>query len=125
MFLSRKNLILRGLRGAITSKNNTAESINEAVTELVTELVKRNFLKPEDIVSIMFSVTNDLNSCFPAAIARKQPGWEHVALIDCQQMFVEGDLKHCIRILAHAWLPENQPPQHPYLRNAKLLRPDR
>ncbi len=120
-----KDLHLRGLRGAITSESNTAESIEKAVTELVTELVKRNFLDPENIVSIMFSVTRDLNSCFPAAIARKQPGWENVVLIDCQHMFVPGDLKHCIRILAHAWLPSDQTPQHPYLGNAKTLRPDR
>ncbi len=125
MVLSNENLELKGLRGATTTKRNTAESIEDSVTELVNELVRRNQLEPQQILSITFSVTNDLNACFPASIARKQPGWENVALLDCQQMFVAGDLKNCIRILAHVWLPANQNPQHAYLGEASLLRPDR
>ena len=125
MALSKENLHLQGLRGATTSQCNEAEAIEVSVTELVNELVERNKLKPEQIISIIFSVTTDLTACFPAAIARRQPGWENVALIDCQQMFVEGDLKNCIRILAHVLLPINQKPQHTYLGDAVLLRPDR
>ncbi len=125
MALSEGNLSLKGLRGAITCKSNSIEAIEASVTELVKELIGRNNLKPEQIVSMTFSVTNDLNSCFPASIARRQPGWENVALLDCQQMYVKGDLKYCIRILALAWLPVNKKPQHPYLREASLLRPDR
>ena len=120
-----ENYRLRGLRGATTSKNNSKEAIKEAVTELVNELVTRNSLTPDRIVSITFSVTADLNACFPAAIAREQEGWTQVALLDCQQMAVQGDLKNCIRILAHALVHENHDPQHPYLNGAKLLRPDR
>ncbi|MFL0736379.1 MAG: chorismate mutase, partial [Prochlorococcus sp.] len=40
-------------------------------------------------------------------------------------MYVEGDLKRCIRILSHAWLPADQSPQHPYLGETAMLRPDR
>ena len=120
-----KNLQLQGLRGATTSPSNETEAIEASVTELVKELVKRNRLKPENIVSITFSVTSDLNACFPAAIARRQTGWENVALLDCQQMYVQDDLKKCIRILAHVWLPIDQMPQHTYLGKASLLRPDR
>ncbi len=125
MALKNENMQLKALRGATTSDFNSHEGIEIAVQELISELVKRNNLHPEQIVSITFSVTSDLNACFPASIARKHPGWEDVALIDCQQMQVEGDLIHCIRILAHVWLPDNQKPQHPYLGEASLLRPDR
>ena len=121
----KESLQLHGLRGATTTQSNNAESIEASVTELIKELVKRNQLEPDQIVSITFSVTNDLDACFPAAIARRQPGWENVALIDCQQMYVKGDLKKCIRILAHVLLPINQAPQHTYLGEAILLRPDR
>jgi chorismate mutase len=48
-----------------------------------------------------------------------------VALLDCQQMAVQGDLQRCIRLLAHAWLEAEQIPVHPYLREASRLRPDR
>ena len=121
----KNNLQLHGLRGATTTQSNKAEAIEISVTELIKELVKRNQLQPDQIVSIIFTVTSDLNACFPAAIARHQPGWENVALIDCQQMYVKGDLKKCIRILAHVLLPINQAPQHTYLGEAVLLRPDR
>lgn len=121
----KTNLTLRGLRGATTSAQNSAESIETAVTELVTTLVTKNDLTPERIVSITFSVTADLNACFPAAIARHKLGWESVALLDCQQMAVIGDLKRCIRIMAHVWLPSEQILHHIYLREAIHLRPDR
>jgi len=119
------NLELKALRGATTASANTVESIKLVVKELISELVSRNKLQPDQIVSITFSVTSDLNACFPASIARQHPGWGKVSLLDCQQMSVKGDLKKCIRILAHVWIPYNQNPQHPYLREAKLLRPDR
>ena len=119
------SLRLQGLRGATTSQNNSSAAIETAVSELVSELVNRNDLNPEQIVSITFSVTSDLNACFPAAIARKNQGWENVALLDCQQMAVKNDLTHCIRMLALVWLPPTQKPQHPYLGEASVLRPDR
>ena len=115
---------LRALRGATTATANSAEAIGEAVAELLDALVERNRLEPEQLVSITFSVTADLNACFPAAIARRRAGWDGVALLDCQQMAVAGDLPRCIRLLAHAWLPAVRPVGHAYLREASRLRPD-
>ena len=117
--------VLRALRGATTADANTAEAIEAAVAELVQALVARNGLGAEQLVSVTFSVTGDLDACFPAAIARRQAGWEQVALLDCQQMALAGDLPRCIRLLAHAWLPPQQALLHPYLRAAAQLRPDR
>ena len=57
--------------------------------------------------------------------ARRRPGWDTVALLDCQQMAVDGDLPRCIRLLAHVWLPADRDPAHPYLEDARHLRPDR
>ena len=115
---------LRALRGATTASANSAEAIAEAVAELLDALVERNGLEGSQVLSITFSVTTDLNACFPAAIARRRPGWDGVALLDCQQMAVEGDLPRCIRLLAHAWVQEHQPARHAYLREAARLRPD-
>ena len=117
--------VLRALRGATTAELNSAEAIQACVKELVDALMERNGLQGEQLVSVTFSVTRDLDACFPAAIARRQPGWEQVALLDCQQMEVAGDLPRCIRLLAHAWLQPQQIPVHPYLREAARLRPDR
>ena len=116
---------LRGLRGATTSSDNTAASIKAAVSELVDALMEQNQLQPSQLVSVTFSVTTDLDACFPAATARHREGWDAVALLDVQQMAVHGDLARCIRLLAHAWIPEDRPLHHPYLRGASRLRPDR
>lgn len=118
-------LALRGLRGATTCDTNSVAAIEAAVDALVTCLVERNDLHADRIVSVTFSVTADLDACFPAAIARRQPGWDQVALLDCQQMAVKGDLERCIRLLAHVWLPTEQNPCHAYLGEASRLRPDR
>ena len=116
---------LCALRGATTSEHNSVESITSAVEELLSELVSRNNLIPDQIISVIFSVTSDLDSCFPASIARKKSGWGNIALLDCQQMSVKGDLSKCIRLLAYVCLPNKQTPQNPYLGRAKNLRPDR
>ena len=125
MRLQNKSTYLCALRGATTSENNSIESITSAVDELLSELVSRNSLVPDQIISVTFTVTSDIDACFPASIARKQSGWEKVALLDCQQMFVKGDLSKCIRLLAYVSIPFGQTPQNPYLRKAKNLRPDR
>ena len=116
---------LCALRGATTSDHNSVESITYAVEELLIELVSRNNLIPDQIISVTFSVTSDLDACFPASIARKKTGWERIALLDCQQMFVKDDLSKCIRLLAYVYLPRDQTPKNPYLGRAKNLRPDR
>ena len=116
---------LYAIRGATTSETNSIESITSAVDELLSELISRNNLIPDQIISITFSVTSDLDACFPASIARKKSGWGEIALLDCQQMSVKGDLSKCIRLLAYVYLPNEQKPQNPYIGKAKNLRPDR
>ncbi|MCT7948498.1 chorismate mutase [Ancylothrix sp. C2] len=117
---------VRAIRGATTVSENTVEAIQEAVTELLDELESRNDLDPENIISVTFSVTRDIDVIFPAAIARSRPGWDNVALLDVQQMHVEGSLPRCIRFLIHVNLPVLQDRiYHPYLRLAQNLRPDR
>ncbi|MFN6439520.1 MAG: chorismate mutase [Nostoc sp. DedSLP01] len=115
---------MRAIRGATTVSENTIEAMREVVTELLDELENRNQFQPTDIISVTFSVTRDLDAIFPAAIARSRPGWDNVAMLDVQQMHVEGSLQRCIRFLIHAYLPVSAPIHHIYLRNAASLRPD-
>lgn len=116
---------LVALRGATTCTANTAAAIRDAVGELLDALMDRNQLRPAALVSVLFSVTADLDALFPASVARHRSGWEDVALLDTQQMKMQGDLPRCIRLLANAWLPEHRVAHHPYLRAAVALRPDR
>ncbi len=118
------NWQMRAIRGATTVSENTVEAMQEVVTELLDELENRNQFQPTDMISVTFSVTRDLDAIFPAAIARVRPGWDNVAMLDVQQMHVEGSLQRCIRFLIHAYLPASAPIYHIYLRNAASLRPD-
>jgi chorismate mutase len=115
---------VRAIRGATTVSENTVEAMKEAVTELLDELDAHNQLDPQEIISVTFSATRDLDAIFPAAIARERPNWDNVALLDVQQMHVEGSLPRCIRFLIHVNTPSQVEIHHPYLRGAKNLRPD-
>ncbi len=116
---------VRGIRGATTVTENSKEAVEEAVTELLNAIETQNKLSPEDIVSVIFTATQDIDAIFPAAIARQRPHWEDVPLLDVQQMSVEGSLKRCIRVLIHVNTPKPQKEiSHSYLRDACNLRPD-
>ncbi len=116
---------VRAIRGATTASENTIGAIREAVTELLDELEAHNQLDPDEIISVIFTTTQDLDAIFPAAIARSRPHWDNVALLDVQQMHVEGSLERCIRFLIHVNMPISHVKiYHPYLRQAKNLRPD-
>ncbi|MEM6251703.1 MAG: chorismate mutase [Cyanobacteria bacterium P01_D01_bin.156] len=119
------NWRVRAIRGATTVPENSIAAMTEAVTELLDALEAHNSLNTDDIVSVTFSVTSDLDAIFPAAIARQRPNWDTVPLLDVQHMKVAGSLPMCIRFLIHVYtaLPQTQI-YHPYLRGASDLRPD-
>jgi len=113
------------IRGATTASGNSNEEIEDAVVELINELISRNNLIKSNLLSITFTSTKDLDACFPASVARKFNELDSVALLDCQQMYVSNDINFCIRIMAQVLLPQNFQVNHPYLRGASKLRPDR
>ena len=116
---------ITAIRGATTSDGNTTKEIRNSVAELINELISRNSLDPKKILSITFTVTRDLDACFPASIARKCFGLDSVAFLDCQQMYVPNDVDFCIRLLALVISPTTSSINHPYLRGASKLRTDR
>ena len=121
----KDNFKITFIRGATTASGNSIREIEVAVVELIDELISRNNLIKSNILSITFTATKDLDACFPASVARKCNGLDSVAFLDCQQMFVSNDIEFCIRIMAQVLLPPNNPVNHPYLKGASKLRPDR
>jgi chorismate mutase len=116
---------VRAIRGATTARENSVTAIREAVHELLDALEAHNPIEPTEIINVIFSVTRDLDAVFPAQIARDRPHWHNIPLLDVQQMYVEGSLERCIRILLQFNTPDpNIKIYHPYLRGAKNLRPD-
>ena len=113
------------IRGATTASGNSFEDIEDAVVELINELISRNKLIKNNLLSITFTSTKDLDACFPASIARKCNELDSVAFLDCQQMYVPDDVNFCIRMMAQVLFLTNNPVNHPYLRGASKLRADR
>ena len=113
------------IRGATTASENSVKGIEDAVVELIDELISRNNLIKTNLLSITFTSTKDLDACFPASIARRFYELDSVSFLDCQQMYVSNDVDFCIRIMAQVLLPPNSSVNHPYLRGASKLRPDR
>jgi chorismate mutase len=115
----------RGIRGATTADENTREAILAATRELLELLIAANDLRPEDIVSAIFSTTVDLNAEFPAVAARNL-GWLDTALLCTHEMAVPGSLPRCIRVLIH-WNTTSSAAEvrHVYIRGAQNLRPER
>ena len=121
----KSNFKLTAIRGATTAEGDTDFFIEAAVIDLIQEFIYLNDLKKENIISITFTVTKDLTSCFPASIARRHFNFDSIAFLDCQQMFVPNDINFCIRMMALVYLKSNRKPVHPYLKGSSVLRPDR
>jgi chorismate mutase len=118
-------MAIRGIRGATTASANNREAILNATRELLEAIVRANDLDVDDIASVYFAVTPDLDAAFPAAAARLM-GWNDVALLDAQAPRVPGDMPRCIRVLIHWNTHRTQSEiRHVYLRDARALRPDR
>ena len=114
---------LRALRGAITVDGNERDAILQGTEELVRAVMERNTLAPADIVSCIFTCTDDLNAAFPAEAARGL-GLDAVPLLCAREIHVPESLPHVIRLLVHCYAEEDAPAQHVYLREAASLRRD-
>lgn len=122
---SEAPIVCRGVRGATTVENNTAEDILRGTRELLALMIRFNGIKPEDVASAIFTTTVDLNAAFPALAAR-QFRWSDVALMCGNELDVPGSLRKCIRILLH-WNTRKTSSEirHVYIKGASRLRPER
>jgi chorismate mutase len=115
---------VRAVRGATQVAADDPALIEQATTELLGELLDRNRLSEADLISIVFTATQDLHSAFPAAAARKL-GLTDVPLLCTAEIAVPGSLNRTIRILAHVHSARPRDAMHHvYLGAAAALRPD-
>jgi chorismate mutase len=117
-------LTVRAIRGAIQLDGVDREDILEGTAELVNAVMSRNDLTPDDVISVLFTVTPDLTAEFPALAARKT-GFHAVPLMCATEIPVPGAMPRVVRLMAHV---ETDRPrseiQHVYLRGAAALRLD-
>ncbi|UCD16197.1 MAG: chorismate mutase [Candidatus Zixiibacteriota bacterium] len=115
---------VRGIRGAIRVNENTRGSMLSATTELLRKMLLENKISPDDIASIFFTATDDLNAEYPAYAAREM-GLSSVPLLCAREMNVPGSMKRLIRILIHVNTNRSKDEiKHQYLGETSRLRPD-
>src|SRR4029079_8167781 len=114
---------LFALRGATTVDANDAESILGATESLMLEILERNALRPDDAVSCIFTLTDDLDAEFPA-VAPRQIGLSSVPLLCAREVDVPGSLPRVIRVLMHYYADDDHESRHVSLGEARSLRLD-
>ena len=115
-------MISKGIRGAITVKENSAAAIRDAVIKLLSEMVKRNNIDINLISHAIFTFTSDLNADFPAKYARVELNWKDVPMLCFNEIDVPGALKMCLRVLIVINCGEGFVPEFVYLEGAEKLR---
>jgi chorismate mutase len=117
-------MAVRALRGAIQVEANERDAIIEGTMALVAEVMDRNALTMDDVISVIFTATPDLDSEFPALAAREF-GFHDVPLLCATEIAVPSALPRVVRLMAHI---ETDRPRsavhHVYLRGARALRLD-
>jgi chorismate mutase len=114
---------LFAVRGAIDVPRNDREAILASTRELVSAVMERNSLRPGQVVSCIFTCTDDLDAEFPAVAARDL-GFDTVPLICAKEMSVPGAMPSIIRMLLHFYAERDHEPRPAYLGSARELRVD-
>lgn len=117
--------MIRAIRGAATVDQNDEHQIIKATEALVLEMIEKNSVNPEEVVSVLLSMTADLDAVFPAKALRNFEGWEYVPVMCMQEIPVAGSLEKCIRVMMTVQTSLNQKEvKHVYQGQAVILRPD-
>jgi prephenate dehydrogenase len=115
---------IAAVRGAVSVAANRAEDILAATARLLTALMDVNALAREQIVSALFTATDDLDADFPAHAARRL-GWTDVPLLNAREIPVPGAMSRIVRVLLTVSGATPGARLKPvYLDEAAALRPD-
>ncbi len=115
---------VRALRGATTLDADTEEQVNERVQALVREMLARNEVEKGDLISVIFTATDDITSAFPATAARAV-GLGDVPLLCARELAVKGATPLCVRVLMQLYTARSPSElRHVYLEGARGLRDD-
>ena len=115
---------VRALRGATTIDRDEPEHITERVVALLEEMLDRNGVHHDDLISILFTATDDIRCTFPATAARTY-GLGDVPLICARELDVEGGTPHCVRVMLHLETDRARDQlHHVYQHGASNLRDD-
>ncbi len=110
------------IRGAVKAENH-GDSVLDATEQLLGEIIAVNDLEPEQMISAIFTTTDDLDAEFPAVAARRM-GLNDVPLMCAREIPVAGAMPGVIRVMLHTYLPAGAKARHVYLGETRNLRAD-
>jgi len=117
-------MAVRAIRGATQLERDEREHLLERTTELVRTVLRENALSTDDLISIVFTATDDVRSEFPAYAARVL-GLVDVPLMCARELEIEGSLPRVVRLMMHVDTELSRAEvTHVYLHGAALLRRD-
>lgn len=115
---------VRALRGATTVDVDETDHLFERVIALLEALFERNEIEHDDLISVLFTATDDIHSAFPALAARKF-GLGDVPLMCARELDIDGGTPCCIRVMIHLHTDKGRDQlHHVYLEGARGLRDD-
>ena len=112
------------LRGAVQCEN-TVDDMTLQISLMYGELLNLNKLEEGDIISVMFSVTDDLYAINPCTALRKGGKAGELSLFSTQEPKSNNSLERVVRVIIHCYLDEGSATRHVYRNGAEVLRPDR
>jgi chorismate mutase len=116
--------VVRALRGATTIDADTADDVRARTIALLEQMIERNGVDHDDIISVLFTATDDIHSMFPASAAR-DIGFGDIPLICARELDITSATPFCIRVLMHLSTPRSRSElRHVYLEGASGLRDD-
>lgn len=120
------NKIVRAIRGASCSEN-TKEDITKNVCDLFNKIVEENKLVAEDLISINFTMTKDLDVLNPATalrLGKVDIDVTEAALFCSQEVEIKGGSPFMIRIMVTTYMEKEIKKTNVYINGAEKLRPD-
>ena len=113
------------IRGATTVESNTKEEILKETSNLMKTIIKENNLDTDDMISMCFTMTNDLDAVYPAVAVRDILNITDVPMLNYEEKYIQGSLRKCIRVMIYINSTKTKKDvKHIYLNKAKELRKD-
>ena len=113
------------IRGATTVKENSKEEILNETKIMVESIIRENSLDIDDIISMVFTMTNDLDCVYPSVAVRDMLNICDTPLLNFEEKHIQGSLSKCIRVMININSNKNKKEvKHIYLNEARKLRPD-
>ena len=108
------------IRGATTVTSN-----NKETSKLIETIILKNELNNEDIISMCFTMTKDLDAVYPAVAVREILDIHDIPMLNYEEKHIQGSLSKCIRVMMYINTEKTKADiKHIYLNNAKNLRKD-